>query len=797
MEQKPQCAYCGCSNIKCLAKCSTTGLYFCNGKGVTTKSHILHHLQKIQSDEIELPEGNPFASASQECYVCGSKNVFKLGFLQIPDGTLYYVCRSPCQFDERFHRKDGENLFQPLVTENQILPQLVNVPEPEEYTKIPISKTIEITEMALRIISSTRSRVGHAYGQAQTEYNSVQDYVRIMDSFVEIEHQEIQNQEQNRRYGTLSFQWLSPTVVTFKALPQLFKTIALGTSLKFSTHTTNETAIVEGITNSMHITARFPQESKLLNADDITVQVVVSEVPFRRQKAALHSILDRQPPLHWLLLELFLGNTEKLAKHNRLKHDNFAFHQPEAEGFPLLNEFQVTAVNIALSHRFTSIQGPPGTGKTTVIAAIAYSLVRNGVKPILVCAQSNVAADFATKRIAQTGLNVVRVLGSTREAIESDIKPFTTRQKAIDRFGAEFESLLQHPDDQETRWNIINKEHDIVVGSDVVCATCVSSGGARLKNVFFHTVIFDEAGQCLDPDLLIALTHNAQQMILVGDHKQLGPVVFSREAAQKRYNTPLLERLVLRNILPYTLRIQYRMHSAISAFPSSMFYRNLLINGLNDENDRSFKGKPNIESFPWPNPNCPILFWNVFASESTYESASSYTNQAEVVCIAKILSKMYHNGIQATDIGIITPYAGQQTFLIETLPYLLPDVEDKEFVDHIEISSVDSFQGREKNFIIVSCVRSNKSYDIGFMKDQKRLNVSLTRAKYGLIIVGNAATFAKNSCWCKLIESYKELNAFVEGETIEDFKPSTFTPLISQDEDDLDFDDNDDTDGIH
>ena len=704
--------------------------------------------------------------------------------------------------DESLRNTIDHNSFQPLVSNGELYPEVVRTPNDDEYTKIPLSKTVEITNQSQKIIGSSAEENDDDQSAALLKYNSVQDYVDLMKSFVTSEHNAIEQQEKNRRYGTIQYIWESPRVVTFRAVPQLFKATTLGCSLNVSANENTETAIVTKRLNTMYITARFNSDSSFYKMDTgISVQVVVSSVPFKRQTAALESLLDRYLPLHWLILDMFLGNIEKMRRHNKMKRPTLSFKQPpRSKEFPLLNNFQIKAVSYALNNRFSLIQGPPGTGKTTVIAALAYSFVQNGIKPVLICAQSNVSADFATIRASQTGLDVVRVLSSSRAEITNDIDKYTTRTKAVQRFGQSYETLINNNSgeyDNDTRRQIIEYEKAIVQDSDVVCTTCVSSGGAVMRGINFQVVIFDESGQCLDPDLLIGLTHGAQQAVLVGDHKQLGPVVMSHTARRKRYNLALMARLVVLGVHPLVLRIQYRMHSAISNFPSSLFYNNLIINGLDDQRDRCFKGRPNTDFFPWPNPECPICFWNVKSKEENYDSAMSFINQAEVGCIDQILVKLFENGVVASDIGIITPYTGQQSFLIDQLPGIT-SIQDPQFFDNLEISSVDAFQGREKNFIILSCVRANTNYEIGFLKDTRRLCVSLTRAKYGIIILGNAATFAKNPIWTRLIESYKSVNAFVEGDTIDTLKPSSFTPLINpgDDESNLDLDESDEMDDI-
>jgi regulator of nonsense transcripts 1 len=525
----------------------------------------------------------------------------------------------------------------------------------------------------------------------------------------------------------------------------------------------------------MIVTVRLDHPSTFHGRESgLNVAIVFSHVPFDRQLAALRAITQERLPLHWLILDVLLGCTDKLAGHNRVKKTPASLVPPTESGFPALNESQTHAVTVALKQRLTTIQGPPGTGKTTVIAALAHSFVKSGIKPVLVCALSNVATDFVTTKLAEAGLNVSRVLSHAREGIAGEVEIHTTRAKAAERFGQDPATDWDKADPSARRASV-ERERLIAGESDVVCATCVSAGGARLRDIVFKVVIFDESGQCLDPDLLIALTHGADQAIFVGDHKQLRPLVMSREAGKARYDMPLIERLVLLGLRPSVLRQQYRMHPAISEFPSEAFYGKLISDGITEE-DRVW----GTSTIPWPRPDWPLMFWNVDSKEEYYESASSFMNSSEAGYVAQLLSAFKDAGVDGWDIGIITPYAGQQSHLIEALPGLCGLSREDPFFEELEIASVDSFQGREKNFIIFSTVRANTDHVIGFLKDLKRMCVSLTRAKYGLVIVGNALTFARSKIWTKLIEHCTKKGVFMEGETLDTLVPSTFTSLVAE-----------------
>lgn len=784
LKMEPKCSYCGCKNPECLARCVQTGYYFCNSKQKTIQSHIIYHLRSIQGTQISLPPENPFSQTDLRCYICGSTNIFRLGLIFSEENQIYIVCRSPCQFDEALaDKKICNNSFMPIVSNNEIIPAFVKIPKDDECQNVPMTKIVEVKEQMKMLVGQNGKVNGQncqVYG-AKLRYNSVDEYVNIMSNFVSNEKEESANLEIVRKFNGISFEWVDEFNVKFKAQPQLYKLANLGASINFSVNDITEVGYVYGRSNNMTICVHFHDKPSFFDKrNGITLNVINSDIPFKRQMYALQSLRNPHIPFHWLILDLFLGCTEKIRHHNKIRGKTGKFYQPP--NIPSLNSYQRHACEVALSQRFTMIQGPPGTGKTTVISALVYSFVKSNFKPILVCAQSNVAADFATLKISQLGLNVTRVLSTSREAVDTTIASLTTRKKALERHGESFSKLLESSDKEDSR-KATAIEKEIIEKSDVVCATCTSSGGARLKGVNFQAVIFDEAGQCLDPDLLIALSHNAQQAILVGDHCQLGPVVLSKENVRNRYDLPLMQRLILDEVKPIILRTQYRMHSAISSFPSEAFYQNLLNNGVKDEDRKWAKDVIN-----WPNPNKPIIFWNVHSKEEYYDFGLSYLNTSECIVISSIIQKMYSNDVKASDIGIITPYVGQQTYLIETLPILCKDIPN-EFFEDLEIASVDAFQGREKNFIIFSCVRANDSFDIGFLRDKRRLCVSLTRSKYGLITVGNAATFAHNPLWCKFIEHCASNKVFVEGNTVDSLSESSFTPLVTteENEDENDF----------
>eukprot|EP00919_Chromeraceae_sp_WS-2016_P027225 GHVR01064710.1.p1 GENE.GHVR01064710.1~~GHVR01064710.1.p1 ORF type:complete len:243 (-),score=0.04 GHVR01064710.1:1881-2609(-) len=238
---------------------------------------------------------------------------------------------------------------------------------------------------------------------------------------------------------------------------------------------------------------------------------------------------------------------------------------------------------------------------------------------------------------------------------------------------------------------------------------------------------------------------SAKQVILVGDHLQLGPVVICRETAKAGLNKSLFERLVMIGHKPIRLQVQYRMHPSLTAFPSNTFYDGTLQNGIT-EKDRIMN-----KQFPWPQ-NHPSFFLNLYGTEELSASGTSYLNRTEAVAVDKIVFYLERAGISAKEIGIITPYKGQRAYIIN---YLQKNGQitskNVNYYKDLEISSVDGYQGREKDYIIVSCVRSNEGPGIGFLKDPRRLNVTITRAKYGMIILGNAKVLYQDNLWNNLL----------------------------------------------
>lgn len=421
-----------------------------------------------------------------------------------------------------------------------------------------------------------------------------------------------------------------------------------------------------------------------------------------------------------------------------------------------------------MSHPLSLIQGPPGTGKTVTSATVVYHLARAGQGQVCVCAPSNVAVDQLAEKIHQTGLKVVRLAAKSREAIASSVEHLTLHNqvaKLDTPETAELRKLTQLRDEtgelsgaDEKRFRQLRRaaERELLSAADVICTTCVGAGDPRLSGFGFRSVLIDEATQASEPEMLIPLVAGAKHVVLVGDHCQLGPVIMSKKAAKAGLGQSLFERLILLGNSPIRLDVQYRMHPALSEFPSNAFYEGSLLNGVTAKDREAAH-----VAFPWPVPTRPQMFWAQLGAEELSASGTSYLNRTEAAAVEKLVTLLLRGGTPPDAIGVITPYEGQRAYVVAHMARAgaLP----QQLYKDIEVASVDSFQGREKEFVILSCVRSNEHAGIGFLNDPRRLNVALTRARLGVVILGNPKVLSKQALWHDLLVHYRQEGCLVEG----------------------------------
>jgi hypothetical protein len=479
------------------------------------------------------------------------------------------------------------------------------------------------------------------------------------------------------------------------------------------------------------------------------------------------------------LRDLLLGSVHDIATsaqsppeiHGQKKYGPLGISQ-----LPL-NESQRNAVESAIGKRLTLIQGPPGTGKTHTAVQLLRTLVKMGRGPILATAESNVAVDNLLEGLLDNGVNAIRigrpvkVREALREATLDAILKNHPAQEEIEFIRKENETVkrslsglrgkekgLAHKEVNNNYNEIRRLERTMIDGvldsAEVICTTTIGSGHKLLGNRRFPVILMDEATQASEPSALVPITRGCRQLILVGDHKQLPPTVISREAERGGLGRSLFDRLIKCGMPTHMLTTQYRMHPTIREFPSARFYDNKLEDGCTPAE------RPPAAGFLWPDWDKPVAFVPIEGFEVEDEEGKSKSNIDEAAKVVSIVDDLLAAGdITAQDIGVISPYNGQVRLLTD-LFYQAGGFEDGEPYHGLEIKSVDGYQGREKEIIIFSAVRANERGEIGFLSDKRRLNVAITRARRGLIVLGNPTTLRHDGTWRSYLDWAEEHNLF-------------------------------------
>ena len=498
------------------------------------------------------------------------------------------------------------------------------------------------------------------------------------------------------------------------------------------------------------------------------------------------------------------------AKNNRLAYlrDLFYSHQKagrfsfEPMKFPWLNPTQERAVNEVLWAKDVAIvHGPPGTGKTTtLVEAINETLMRES--QVLVCAQSNMAVDWISEKLVDRGINVLRIgnptrvndkmLGFTYErrfeshpdypqlwAIRKAIRELrSNRKKGSESFHQKMDRLRSRAAEIEIRINA-----ELFGEARVIACTLVGSAHRLLEGMKFGTLFIDEAAQALEAACWIPM-RRASRVILAGDHCQLPPTVKSIAALRAGLGKTLMERIAENKPEVVTLlKIQYRMNEDIMRFSSDWFYggqvksapqikyRSILdydhpiswIDTSNEENQITIEGEEapedsasNSSPASAANQKSDLNFKEQFVGES-FGRINKAEAELTLLTLAEYFTKIGKQRVlgDSIDVGIISPYRAQ----VQYLKKLIKKYEFfKPYRRLISVNTVDGFQGQERDVILISLVRSNDEGQIGFLKDLRRMNVAMTRARMKLIILGNKDTMTKHPFYKKLWEYVEGLN---------------------------------------
>ncbi len=542
------------------------------------------------------------------------------------------------------------------------------------------------------------------------------------------------------------------------------------------------------------VSAAFPNKPpSWVYGKGLRIDLYVNDITFQRMLEAIKTfekVEGKKKHLRDIVLgngEPGFGGTPRLDLHN----EDLNSSQRKAV------EDSIAAQNLFLIH------GPPGTGKTTALIEVIEQHLKQGNK-VLATADSNIAVDNMVDFLTRIGRKVVRVghpariteslrqhsleyLAGKKEKYqkaqelrnkasklnqEQENYPLPSKGlrrglsneaiKNLARKGQGSRGIPPGKVKQVAKWIELQEQisdlmgraekledevvNEIISESDVVCATNSMAGSELLGDKEFDVAVVDEATQATEPSCRIPLVH-ANKLIMAGDHKQLPPTILNQEAKEKGLEKTLFERIleIYGHGIKKMLRIQYRMNSTIMDFPCQKFYGCQLeaAEGVADH-----KLSLHVDGLEpqWREicePDNPIVLVDTegMHKEKTARGSTSKHNPGEASIVQSVMGKLVELNIDPQTIGVISPYDDQIDLLLKNLKH-----------EGLEIKTVDGFQGREKDVILLSLVRSNHRGDIGFLEDLRRLNVSITRPRKKLVIVGDSKTLSTNRTYKEMID---------------------------------------------
>jgi predicted DNA helicase len=468
-----------------------------------------------------------------------------------------------------------------------------------------------------------------------------------------------------------------------------------------------------------------------------------------------------------------LINVEK----GRLKHLRdviLGYKQPQVKSYtgrvsPLLNESQNEALKAVCSAEDVAIiHGPPGTGKTTTLVESMAEVLREE-KQILVCAPSNAATDHLAKCLSAKGLRVVRIgnlakVETDNTALTLDVllqkeKDFKQikelKRRALDlrKMGGKYKRSFGREEAEQRK--LIFKEarqisqeareletylvQKILDDAQVIACTLIGSASDDLAGRRFSTVVIDEAGQGIEPAVWVPIL-KAERVVMAGDPFQLPPTVKSQEAAAKGLSVTLLEKGIKRLQNAALLKVQYRMHESIMAFSNRKFYSDELT--AHETVASRLLGS-----------SIPLEFIDTAGcgfDEQAGEEGDSRANPEEVQVMVKHFDQLKQENSGAWSTAIISPYRAQVELL------------QREFaqMQGVVVNTIDSFQGQERDVVYLSLVRSNEKGEIGFLRDYRRMNVAMTRARMKLVIIGDSATLGNDRFYADFLEYVESIGGY-------------------------------------
>ncbi|MDO9023313.1 AAA domain-containing protein [Zwartia sp.] len=554
-------------------------------------------------------------------------------------------------------------------------------------------------------------------------------------------------------------------------------------------HSASERPTLNGVITSVRrnklllVTTKEELPDWVFEGGKLGIDLTFDEVSYREMNNALSEVMGAYGNRLAELRDILLGARQ--ANFRAQKTDDILYPNR-------LNDSQLIALHHVISAKDVAIiHGPPGTGKTTTLVHAILETVRRE-RRVLVCAPSNTAVDLLTEKLAERGVNVIRMGNPSRvsdlllkHTLDARLMahPSYSKMRAMRQTADQYRETANQRtrrigyEEQQQR-QLLKEEarmlfqaadelervmtEDVIESVQIITCTLVGASNRNIRHLSFETVFIDEAAQALEPGCWIPIA-KGKRIILTGDHHQLPPTVKSEQAAREGLRETLFEKCIKRQ--PDTARmltVQYRMHEQIMGFSSERFYHGQLVAHQSVRHAGLDAYDPRFA------PDLPVEFLDTAGCgflEVTIPESRSTANPEEanllLARLTQLLASYDHaeHEHKSLSIGVIAPYRAQINYLMDAIEEN-EDLNDLLLQRMLSVGTVDSFQGQERDIIAISLTRSNPHGDIGFLSDIRRMNVGMTRARRKLLLVGDSSTLSFNPFFVDLLNYVKRMGGY-------------------------------------